>query len=136
MEAMITTYTDQEKRIMQELEPLGVAGWHATHGLNQRFHCAYCDRDFLKSFDAYHSLQFDHIIPQSGGGEHTEENTVACCSTCNFLKHTYSPAGNSREERIAGARRYVKERRSLREAEVRRIRLLVELVQRNENRVA
>jgi 5-methylcytosine-specific restriction endonuclease McrA len=122
---MITTYTDQQKQIIKELEPLGVGGWHATHGLSQGFKCAYCDKDYLESFDAYHCLTFDHIIPQSCGGGHTEENTAACCRTSNFIKHTYSPNGNSWEERIADARREVKERRLLRETEVAKIRLLV-----------
>jgi 5-methylcytosine-specific restriction endonuclease McrA len=123
--AMITTYTDQQKRIIEELKPLGIGGWHATHGLAQDFKCAYCDTDYLASYDAYYSLTFDHIIPDCSGGEHSEENTVACCRACNFLKHICSPSGNNREERIADARQYIKEKRLLREAEVARIRLLV-----------
>jgi 5-methylcytosine-specific restriction endonuclease McrA len=122
---MITTYTDQQKRIIQELKPLGIGGWHATHGLAQDFKCAYCDMDYLTSYDAYHSLTYDHIIPACCEGEHTEENTVACCRACNFLKHMYSPTGNSREERIADARRYIHEKRALREVELARIRLWV-----------
>jgi 5-methylcytosine-specific restriction endonuclease McrA len=122
---MITSYTDQQKRIIQELGPLDVGGWHATHGLNQDFRCAYCDLDYIASYDAFRSVEFDHIIPQSLGGEHTEENTVASCRTCNLLKHAYSPTGDSREERIADARRHVTEKRLLYEANVAKVRLLV-----------
>jgi 5-methylcytosine-specific restriction endonuclease McrA len=122
---VITTYTEQQEGIIQELEPLGIGGWHATHGLAQDFKCAYCDRDYLASYDAYYSLSFDHIIPACCGGEHTEENTVACCRACNFLKHMYSPTGDNRDERIADARRYIGEKRALREGELTRIRLWV-----------
>jgi 5-methylcytosine-specific restriction endonuclease McrA len=125
MEAMITTYTDHQERIIQELYPLGVGGWHATHGLSQGFRCAYCDKDYLASFDAYHCLTLDHIIPKSCGGAETDENVVVCCSTCNWIKHIFLPTGNSREERIADARCYVQEQRLKREAEVEKIRLLV-----------
>ena len=122
---MITTNAEQKNQIIIQLQPLDVGGWHATHGLAQDFKCAYCDVDYLTSFDAFHYLTIDHIIPQFRGGEHTEENTVACCRACNFLKHMYEPKGNSRDERIANARSHVKQRRLLREAEVAKIRLLV-----------
>src|ERR1035438_3190753 len=108
---MKTTYTDEEKRIIQELQPLDVGGWHATHGLAQNFKCAYCDRDYVESYDAFYSLTLDHITPACRGGDHSEENTVACCRACNFLKHMYKPEGNSREERIADARRHITKKR-------------------------
>ena len=123
--SMKKAYTEREKQIILELGPLDIGGWHATHGLAQDFKCAYCDLDYLASYDAFYTLTFDHIIPECCGGEHTEENTVACCRACNFLKHVYSPIGSSREERIADARRHIKEKRSLREANLDKIRLLL-----------
>lgn len=81
--------------------------------------------DYLASYDAFYALTFDHIIPSCSGGEHTEDNTVACCRACNFLKQSYEPSGDTREERIADARRFITEKRLLREAEVAKIRLLV-----------
>ena len=84
---MITTYTDLQTRIMNDLQKHHRFGeWSAKHGINQDFRCAYCDRDFLASFDNYDSWQFDHIIPSSRDGNHAYENIVVCCKTCNFLK--------------------------------------------------
>jgi 5-methylcytosine-specific restriction endonuclease McrA len=123
-------YTDEEIRLKKELADLGLEivgfdGWSVMHGVNQGFRCAYCDRDFLASFNDYDSFQLDHITPQSCKGEHTKENTVACCWTCNHLKGSYPPTGNTREARIDDARHYLKERRSRREAELAKVRLLV-----------
>jgi 5-methylcytosine-specific restriction endonuclease McrA len=42
-----------------------------------RFRCAYCGGK---------ADTVDHVIPRSRGGEHTWENCVACCSTCNHKK--------------------------------------------------
>jgi 5-methylcytosine-specific restriction endonuclease McrA len=120
-----THFTDAQKRVIQALPSHEIGGFHATHGLAQDFKCPYCDIDYIASFDAFHYLVLDHIIPQCHGGEHTEENTVACCRACNFLKHMYKPTGNSREERIADARLYVQKQRASREAGVAKIRLLV-----------
>jgi 5-methylcytosine-specific restriction endonuclease McrA len=33
----------------------------------------------------------DHIIPTSRGGEHSRENVVVCCSSCNTRKHARTP---------------------------------------------
>lgn len=132
--AMITqftddqNFTDEQKRYMQQLlkdEAANLGGWHAMHGPNQGFRCAYCGRDFLVSYDAFYSLTIDHITPTCCDGEHTFENTLVCCRTCNFLKHEYSPVGDSREERIADARCRVKKLRETREAAVAKLRLFV-----------
>jgi 5-methylcytosine-specific restriction endonuclease McrA len=42
-----------------------------------RFRCAYCGGK---------ADTVDHVIPRSRGGEHTWENCVACCSSCNHRK--------------------------------------------------
>ncbi|BBZ32694.1 HNH endonuclease [Mycolicibacterium confluentis] len=42
-----------------------------------RFRCAYCGSK---------ADTVDHVVPRSRGGEHTWENCVACCSTCNHRK--------------------------------------------------
>ena len=68
-------YTDEEIRLKKELADLGLEivgfdGWSVMHGVNQGFRCAYCDRDFLASFNDYDSFQLDHITPQSCKGEH------------------------------------------------------------------
>jgi 5-methylcytosine-specific restriction endonuclease McrA len=42
-----------------------------------RFRCAYCGAK---------ADTVDHVVPRSRGGEHTWENCVAACSTCNHRK--------------------------------------------------
>jgi hypothetical protein len=119
-------FTDKQNEIIQKLPSLGLGGLHATHGLAQNFRCIYCDMDYLASFDAFHSIEIDHIIPQYCGGAHSDENTAICCRTCNFLKHMYKPNGNNREGWIADARRDIKEKRKVREEnEVATIRLFI-----------
>ena len=39
--------------------------------------CQYCGRQ---------AESIDHVLPRSRGGEHTWENVVACCRTCNMRK--------------------------------------------------
>ena len=41
------------------------------------FRCAYCGTK---------ADTVDHVVPRSRGGEHTRENCVAACSTCNHRK--------------------------------------------------
>jgi 5-methylcytosine-specific restriction endonuclease McrA len=42
-----------------------------------RFRCAYCGSK---------ADTVDHVVPRSKGGDHTWENCVAACSTCNHRK--------------------------------------------------
>ncbi|OBH57137.1 endonuclease [Mycobacterium colombiense] len=42
-----------------------------------RFCCAYCGAK---------ADTVDHVLPRSRGGDHSWENCVACCSTCNHRK--------------------------------------------------
>jgi 5-methylcytosine-specific restriction endonuclease McrA len=42
-----------------------------------RFCCAYCGGK---------ADTVDHVVPRSRGGDHSWENCVACCSTCNHRK--------------------------------------------------
>jgi 5-methylcytosine-specific restriction endonuclease McrA len=43
----------------------------------------------------------DHVLPRSRGGDHTWENVVACCRTCNIRKGDRSPAEAGFRLRIA-----------------------------------
>lgn len=42
-----------------------------------RFRCAYCGAK---------AETIDHVIPRSRGGDHSWENCVACCASCNHRK--------------------------------------------------
>lgn len=42
-----------------------------------RFRCAYCGAK---------ADTVDHVVPRSRGGEHSWENCVAACGTCNHRK--------------------------------------------------
>ena len=35
-------------------------------------------------------LQYDHVIPNSHGGESSEDNLVVCCALCNYGKDKYT----------------------------------------------
>ena len=129
---MITINKEQKDKFEQLLQRHDLGGPHVTHGLEQDFKCVYCDIDYLASFDAFHSIEIEHIIPECCGGDSTEENTAISCRNCNWIKGTRLPIGNSREERIADARHHVKQERlrledeaTKRLAEVTKIRLLI-----------
>lgn len=94
-------------------------------GFEQDFLCAYCDRDLLASYDDYDSWQWDHIHPQSQGGEDVDENIVVCCKACNFIKKAYVPSGETRSHLIADARSYIRSKREIREAKLSQLRILV-----------
>ena len=117
---------EQQTQVIEELQKLFRFGeWNAKRGLETNCHCEYCDRDLLASFNDYDSWQIDHIIPSSQNGKHVYENMAVCCKTCNFLKLDYIPNGNTREERVADAKRYLDTKRKTRNEELQRIRSLV-----------
>ncbi len=39
-----------------------------------------------------HAESLDHVLPRSRGGDHTWENVVACCRSCNIRKGDRLPA--------------------------------------------
>ncbi len=49
-----------------------------------KYTCQYCGRQTQQ-------LTLDHIIPRSRGGEHTWENVVSACVTCNHRKAGRTP---------------------------------------------
>lgn len=87
--------------------------------IRANFSCEYCDRRFLRTLDDYYSWQIDHIIPS---GEDSLDNYALACQTCNHLKRNYLPSGDTRDERIADARREISKRRSHKLAELARLR--------------
>ena len=48
------------------------------------FTCQYCGRET-------HQLTLDHVIPRYRGGEHTWENVVSACVSCNQRKAGKTP---------------------------------------------
>jgi 5-methylcytosine-specific restriction endonuclease McrA len=117
--------TQSEDQIVEQLRNYRIGEWNARQGLKQAFRCAYCDCDFLASFHNYNSWVWDHITPQSRGGDDTFDNIVITCRPCNFLKRDYLPSGDTRDDRISDARRYVQQLLAQYEAEVVSIRDLV-----------
>jgi 5-methylcytosine-specific restriction endonuclease McrA len=73
--------------------------------------CRYCDLSGLGNFDVWMNLGIDHIVPRSSRLDETGGNKAVACAECNILKGDYVPAGGTREERIADARRYVQQKR-------------------------
>jgi 5-methylcytosine-specific restriction endonuclease McrA len=47
--------------------------------------CVYCGRETR-------DLTLDHVVPRHRGGEHTWENLVSACKTCNHRKAGQTPA--------------------------------------------
>ncbi len=47
--------------------------------IRDRYTCQYCGRHM-------HDLTIDHVVPKSRGGDHTWENLVSACKTCNHRK--------------------------------------------------
>lgn len=103
-------------------EQCGWGSWNADRGIKVGFRCEYCETDLLSSVDAYYSWQMDHIVPQSRGGEHLYENIAICCTTCNFMKRAYLPEGDTREEKIADAKRFIMQSRNQKLTELNHIR--------------
>jgi 5-methylcytosine-specific restriction endonuclease McrA len=50
------------------------------------FKCQYCGEEF-----DYKDLTFDHVLPQSRGGETTWENITTSCGPCNHSKGNRTP---------------------------------------------
>jgi len=73
--------------------------------------CEYCDSDLIHDRIAWDSVQFDHVIPKSKGGDDEESNLALSCKICNNAKMTFYPEGDSREERIASAKNHIVEKR-------------------------
>lgn len=117
---------EKNSQVVEDLQRLFRFGeWNAKRGLESGFRCEYCNRDLLASFNDYDSWQIDHVIPSSKGGIHEYDNMAVSCKTCNFLKRDYLPTGETRNERLADARRHVQELREMREDELSQIRELV-----------
>lgn len=60
--------------------------------------CEYCGADLLSSLEAFWSSEWEHIIPQAMGGEDDYEKNIAlACHTCNQIKGSLLPQGESAE---------------------------------------
>ena len=59
--------------------------------IRDNYTCQYCLRHRSK-LGRKESITKDHIMPRSRGGQHTWENIVAACSTCNNRKDNRTPA--------------------------------------------
>ena len=99
--------------------------WHAIRGVGQDFKCVYCGGDFLGSVNDYASCQLDHIDPWSKSGAHELENIAVSCATCNHIKGSYVPVGQTREEKIRDALRHITTQRVEMARRLENLRLFV-----------
>ena len=89
--------------------------WYREVYLKDRYRCVYCGRDMLSDFDSWMSLEIDHLIPVSKGGDDSLDNRVATCHVCNRLKGQSVPEGYetmSRDQLMVALRQMVLQRRA------------------------
>ena len=77
-----------------------------------RWTCVYCGFDG-RAFDSWMQLTLDHIFPQHQGKDHSLDNLVACCTSCNSItsRMKFEPK-LSREKVLAEKLARVRERRA------------------------
>lgn len=63
--------------------------WYRKVYHNDKYRCVYCGKDMLKDLDLWLSLEVDHIIPKSKGGNDDLNNLVTSCNVCNKYKSNY-----------------------------------------------
>ena len=64
--------------------------WGTPSKIKKATHCYYCERQFdTKSSGTLKTK--DHIIAVSIGGRDCQNNLLACCSECNYLKGNLHP---------------------------------------------
>jgi len=71
--------------------PIKPLEWYRETYIRDGYRCVYCGRDLTERFDDWMSIEVDHIIPVSKGGNDNLENRVTTCSVCNRLKGIYLP---------------------------------------------
>ena len=108
-------------------------GWNHTNidlGLRSKCKCEYCNKDLFVSADNYKLWQVDHIIPKISGYKDLEnfDNKAISCVQCNSaFKGKWNPAieigyNESREKYIEVTRKYIKDKRAKKEAELSKIK--------------
>jgi HNH endonuclease len=109
-------------------------GWSAAqlaHGIQAAFQCEYCDKNLLRTLDAYKEWQIDHIVPRFLGGGDSDANLAVACRTCNFIKGRWfdprkSAASLDRGGLIEATRQYIRSERQRQGHMLGRVRELVQ----------
>jgi len=77
--------------------------------------CVYCGKDMLSDLDTFMSVEEDHLLPKSAGGDATDPaNIVTSCNVCNRLKGNFKPESiqpSDRGEYLAAVRAKISSRR-------------------------
>lgn len=81
--------------------------WEKRVFLRAKGCCEYCGKDMMESSDMfYHFRNFDHIQPN---GVNHDDNMAVACQACNNIKRHTVIIGNTRDERIAYAKKRIDE---------------------------
>lgn len=96
--------------LIAALQEKGYSRRDAVVFVRAKGRCEYCGSELMHNRITWDSVQFDHIIPKSKGGEDNEENLALACKPCNNQKMTFIPSGNNRIEKIESARSHIKKR--------------------------
>ena len=76
-----------------------------------RWTCVYCGFDG-RSFDSWMQLTLDHIVPQHQKPDHSKENLVACCTSCNSITSRMKFDHECREKILAAKKAKSRESRA------------------------
>ena len=75
------------------------------------FTCCYCGY-VGRQFEHWLQLTIDHVLPQSSGGDESEDNLVVACHHCNSVTNKMKfDSSISKKEIIKAKRKYIAERR-------------------------
>jgi len=96
--------------LITKLEEKGYSHRDAVVFVRAQGRCEYCDSELIHNRITWDSIQFDHILPKSKGGDDSDENLALACKPCNNQKMTFVPNGNTRAERIESATAHIKQR--------------------------
>ncbi|QXP71268.1 HNH endonuclease [Polaribacter sp. R2A056_3_33] len=121
---------EKKSKLRKQLLKLGWDHTNIDLGLRANCKCEYCDKYLFESVDNYKLWQVDHIIPKISGYKDVEnfDNKAISCVQCNTaFKGKWNPAdqigyNKIRENYIEVIRKYIKEKRTKKEAELSEIK--------------
>tara|TARA_R110001583_G_scaffold194829_2_gene367242 strand:+ start:2087 stop:2485 length:399 start_codon:yes stop_codon:yes gene_type:complete len=124
-----------KKELIEELSKYRFDKTNVELAIRADFKCEYCEKDLLANMDNYKLWQVDHIIPKSSNYNDFDyenfNNKAISCTQCNKdLKNKWNPLSEglddkTREQFILLTKKYIKEKRKIKNSEIDEIRKIV-----------